>query len=237
MSATKVAARPAVRSGVVVPGAPLAPQVNLLPPEIRASRSLRTVKRLLALALVAVLALAGLGYAFAAMQASSARSEAEAEQAETRRLLAEQQQYAEVPQVLGALDSAEQARLLGTSTEVLWKPYLDELFNSAPPNVQFASISVEGATPMLAPPVPTDPLQEQSMLTLTFTGRSLTLPDAMAWVETLEAIDGFDHAYVQTAVSALGTDSVWADVVHFEVQGTVQVMDTAFENRFVEQEG
>jgi hypothetical protein len=216
-----------------VPGAPLVAQVNLLPPEIRASRSLAKVKRLLALILVAVLGFGVLGYFWATIQVADANEELDSATAETTRLLNAQMEYSEVPQVLGDLDAATQARLLGMSTEVLWAPYLTQLMTTRPPNVVFESIVLTGATPMVAAAPPINPLEGTSVATLTFTGRSSVVPDTAAWIESLETIPNFSDAYVMSL--EITEKEVGGTLTsYYEVIGSVQVTEDAYALRFVE---
>lgn len=220
----------------VLPGARSAPQVNLLPPEIRASRALRSTKRLLLISLIGVLALAVAGWGASMMQVSAAEAELQREQDETRRLLAEQQQYSEVPAVLGALDSARTARQLGTSTEVFWDEYLLLLMLTAPADVTFSSIAVSGATPMQPPPAPSHPLQSQSTFRLDFSGGSATLPDTAAWMDALEGIEEFQDAQVFSMSITEGTTPPWEGRSYYEVTGSVQITSEALANRFADEE-
>lgn len=234
MSATGTAARQGQRP--TVPGAPPFPQVNLLPPEIRASRSLSAIKRVLALALVGVLVLLGATYAVIALQLAAAEDELADAQAETARLLAAQQEYAEVPQVLGQLDDATTARRLGMSTEILWREPLDKLVGTLPPGVFLTSVRVTGQTPVQAAPFSTNPLLGQSVATIEFTGRSLTLPDTSAWIEALETIPSWQDAFVTSVAVTEGTTGSMSGVTYYENTGTVQVTADAWALRFEQTE-
>ena len=81
------------------------PQVNLLPPEVRAARGLRNLKRWLAMALVLVLVLCAAVFALAKFTKMAADDDLASAQSETQRLQKEQQKYAEVPRVLSALQN------------------------------------------------------------------------------------------------------------------------------------
>ena len=209
---------------------PSMPQVDLLPPEVRSARSLRTLKRGLLLGTVAVIVACGGGFVLAGVEVVQARGELLAAQGETARLQAEQQQYAEVPPVLAALDRASGARELGMSTEVHWTAYLRAIAAVLPPAVSLESFTVSGATPMLAPPVPTDPLQGPSVGQIQFTGRSATVPDTAAWVDALNSISGFSDAWV-SAVTAEESEGA----TFYTVESTVQFTEAAYDDRFVEE--
>jgi len=222
-----------LRATSLVPGAPRVPQVNLLPPEIRASRSLRKIKRLLLLVLVLVVAAAVAAYLWSTLQVAAADRELAAQQAETTRLLNAQEQYAEVPQVLSDLAAAREARTAGMSTEVLWALPLQQLVATKPPGVAFEEIAMSGTTPMLLAAAPTNPLIHQGTATLAFTGRSVVVPDTAAWIESLEAMPNFTDAYV-TAVVVTEEDLDGALSVFYRVSGSVQVSEDALAGRFTD---
>jgi Tfp pilus assembly protein PilN len=212
------------------------PQVNLLPPEVRAARSLGVLKRWLAIALVLVLALVGLGYGAAYLATQSAEDELAEAQAETTRLQSEEAKYAEVPQVLGAIDSTEVARLLGMSSEIQWKTYLDAVTAVLPVGVSIDQFTMTGpALDAAASPVTaTDPLQRPSIGSISFQGRSRAVPDTSAWLDALASVPGFADPWV-SSVSVTEEDGS----VYYSVTSTVQLTEQTLANRFVptEEEG
>ena len=118
------------------------PQVDLLPPEVRAGRKLGQTKRLLVLAVLAVVLLAVLGWVYAKFTLDSANQDLADAQVETDRLTAEQAKYAEVPQIQGQLSRANNALSSATATEVLWKPYFEALRAVTPAQVSYESLQV-----------------------------------------------------------------------------------------------
>lgn len=220
----------------IIQGAPVVPQVNLLPPEIRASRSLARVKQVLALVLVGVLAVAVAGYFWASGQVRSAEANLAEKQEETTRLLNAQKEFAEVPQVLGQLDLATTARQLGTVNEIMWAPYLRQLITTAPPGVAFEQILYSGATPMAANPLSANPLLAGEYTgTLTWIGRSMSPVDSAAWIESLETIDGFTDVFVRAV--EIGERDVNGEMTPmYQVSGSVQVTPEALANRYAESE-
>jgi len=204
------------------------PQVNLLPPEIEAARGLRVVKRWLGISLVVVLVvLAGL-YGWALLAKQSAEADLALAEAETQRLISEQQRYAEVPVVIAMLNNAESALWLGTSTEVLWEPYLRALSASTPDDVSLDSLAYSGATPLEPVAGLYSPLQRPAVGTLTFTARSLTLPDTAAWIDELNEVPGFSNAWFSDA-----SVTEEEETVYFVVNASVQVTEAAWAQRFV----
>lgn len=203
------------------------PQVNLLPPEVRAARGLKVVKRWLGMTVVVALVLAAGLVGWAALQEKNASTQLADAQAETARLMAEQAKYAEVPVVLGQLDAIKKARQIGMSTEVLWSPYLAAIAATAPEGVSIDLIQVATTTPMMEPSVPADPLEAPSAGTVTFTADSLTLPDTKAWLDGLETVPGFADAWFSDALITQVND-----VTFYTVSATVQFDDTAYSGRF-----
>jgi Tfp pilus assembly protein PilN len=216
------------------PGGYTPPRVNLLPPEIYASRAVGRLKRYLALGLVLVVVMSGGGYAFANSLLSAQQRKLADADARTMALTASQTQYAEVPVVLSRLEALKQARELGMSTETLWLDYLGAVFAVMPGGVRVASIKVAGATPMLAPAPPADPLQGDSVTQLDLTGISATLPDVATWQDQLEAVPGFEDVWVSVVTVGEDEDD---NQPRFELALRVQVTDEAYANRFLPAEG
>lgn len=189
--------RPSKSGGAATTGLP---QVNLLPPEVRSARALKPVKRWMGIVLViAVLAVAG-GYALGTLARNSAETELESAHAETARLQAEALQYAEVPVVLGAIDDAELARQLGMSSEVLWADYLGAIEAVIGTEVSIDTLAVARTLGDIQ-----GPLEAPAVATMTVTGRSLELPDTVAWIDALDSIPGFANTRVTVATLTLDT--------------------------------
>jgi Tfp pilus assembly protein PilN len=224
--------KPRVRTGAATALSGTLPQVNLLPPEVRAARGLRQTQRLLALALVVVLAACVAVFGLSLVARGSASSDVVQAQSETSRLQAEQSKYAEVPAVLGMLDQIESARTIGMSTDVQWKTYIDAIAAVLPANVSIQSLSVTQASPMIAAPGPTNPLQSASIGQILLSGRSSTVPDAAAWIEALDSVPGFADAAVYSV--AVTEDE---SGVYYTVSSSVQVTDAVYSHRFDATEG
>jgi Tfp pilus assembly protein PilN len=210
-----------------------APQVNLLPPEIRAARGLRSTQRMLGLVLVGVVGVCGLGYAGAALTAANAQNRLEDAQAETSRLMVEQAKYAEVPRVKSALSDARLGIWLGMRTEVQWKPYLDAITAVLPEGVSVDSLVTSGATPQGGAAVPASPLAPVSVGQITFTARSLTVPDTAAWIEALDSVPGLGGAWTSSVTVTAAADGT----TYYEVAASVQILRSAYSDRFAPVEG
>jgi hypothetical protein len=211
--------------------ASLLPQVNLLPPEVAAKRGLVRVKRWLgAFVVLAFLAAAG-GVVLTMLAEKAAQDELAFQQGETERLTVEQQKYAEVPVVLSQLDRIGSAREVGMTTEVLWREYVSAIAATAPPGITIDTVTVTGATPYVATPLPADALSAPSVGSISFTAESLVLPDTAAWLDALEAVPGFADPWFSDA-----SVNQEEDLIYYKVTATVQLNETAFAHRFTNEE-
>ncbi len=205
------------------------PQVNLLPPEVRAARSLSVVKRWLAMAVVLVVALIALVYVFALIVRGQADERLAAAEHRTTTLLVKEREYAEVPQVLGAIERTKSARLVATSTEVLWRPYLDAVVAVMPTDVRVVSFAATGLSPSDGVGfAPASPLDSPSVGSLTFEAQSKTLPDTSAMLDALVTVPGLQDAWA----SALAVTEV-EGVTYYTVSISVQMSDATLAQRFV----
>lgn len=209
-------------------GAPRSlPQINLLPPEVRIARGLRVVKRWLAISLIAVIVVLGGLYALVGMGHANAKNDLATTQAETRRLIKEQLKHVEVPMVVGELANVQLAREFAGSTDIDWEGYLRAVDSTVPKGVSLDLLSVTGATPLQGADGPVDPLQRPSIARITFTARSLTVPDTQAWIERLNAVPGLADAWF-SAMTVNEEDGV----DYFVVTSSVQVSSAAYTHRF-----
>jgi len=205
------------------------PQVNLLPPEVRAARSLAVVKRWLVVAVLVTLTVVALVYVFALLVRGSAEDRLAAAESQTVTLRAEERTYAEVPQVRGAIDEVTRARLAGTATEIIWRPYLDAVTAALPDSVRIVSFSATGPSPTLGAQQALSPLDAPSIASLSIEGQSLTLPDTSAMLDALENVPGLQDPWV-SAIAATEINGVTFHTFSL----TVQLADSTLAERFVE---
>jgi Tfp pilus assembly protein PilN len=203
------------------------PQVNLLPAEVTRGRRLASLKKLLALVLLVVVLLGMLGYAGSLWLAGQAADELATVQSETAVLQAEKEKYAEVPQTLSAIDAAEAARQQAMSTEILWPEYLEAMRAVTPPGVSYDTIAVNAGNPSQPYTGGTDALVTGTIGQITFTARSLTLPDTATWIDAIETVPGLTNPWFSSA-----TLSEEEGVVYYQVTATVDLLPSALSGRF-----
>ncbi|MDC7120793.1 fimbrial assembly protein [Cellulomonas fimi] len=223
--------KPRTRSGGGTALSPTLPQVNLLPPEVRAARGLRTTKRWLLIALAVTFVACVGAFGLALISGATAATQLADAQAETTRLEQEQAKYAEVPQVLGALDQAQQARTLGMGADVAWKSYLDALTAVLPAGVSIDTLTVAANDPAATAVAP-NPLQDVSAGQITFTARSVTVPDTAAWLDGMSSVPGFADPWTSSAMVTSDDTGTY-----YTVTATVQFTEAAFTHRFDQTEG
>jgi len=211
------------------------PQVNLLPPEVRAARGLKVTQRWLGIGLVVTVAVCAGAFGVATIQSANATSDLTTAQAETTRLQQEQAKYAAVPQVLADLSNTEAAITFGGSTEVQWKSYLDAVVAVMPEGVSIDRVNFVGATPM-APQAdaaaPTDGSTTPVVGELSFTLRSRFVPNTADWIDQMNGLTGFSDAWA--AAANLTEDE---HGIYYTVDASVQVSDLAYSHRFDKIEG
>ncbi|PFG33096.1 hypothetical protein [Sanguibacter antarcticus] len=214
----------------VVAGAPPLPQVNLLPPSVRARRQLQRLKLVLLAVLVAVALLGIAIWLWTAALASTAQSDLETEQTLTTQLLREQAKYAEVPRVKGQIEDSKAARSLVTEPEIFWKSLTDEILAGLPAGVTVTDIDVSTKTPLSGTPVAPDAITDQGVATVTV---NLESPTVLLTSDVLEMLDGIP-GFMESTLTAetLGEDDELQPL--YEVEATLQVDTTAYANRFKE---
>lgn len=176
------------------------PQVNLLPPEVHASRALsKTKHRLVYVVVGAVVVIVG-GYGYGVFDTMTAQSQLTAAQDDARSLQTKVNAYAEVPQVLNQASEVNKARTSAMADDVVWKSYLDAITAVLPAGVSIDSLTITGPDSQTASggTTSTSPLDPTGVGTVAFSARSATVPDAAAWVDALSSVPGLSGATVSS---------------------------------------
>ncbi|SDC21247.1 Tfp pilus assembly protein PilN [Sanguibacter gelidistatuariae] len=233
MSTTKLSQNRAGVGGYtpVIAGASRLPQVNLLPPSIRARRQLQRLKVRLLFVLGAVMVLGVAIWFTTANIAINAQTELENEQMQTSKLLREQAKYAAVPAIKGQIGDALLARTFVTGHDIFWKSLTDQIMVGLPEGVVVGVIDIATTTPLAGAPAAPDPITDQGVATVTVAVESPTVLDTSAWLDVLDEIPGFMEATFSTAT--LGENDDLEPI--YEVQAMVQVDTSVFANRFSEE--
>ncbi len=203
------------------------PQVNLLPPSVRAARGLKVVGRWLAIYGVVVVVVLAAVYALAFMQKADADQRLADAQDETRRLAVEQAKYAEVPIVLGELANAKNALVFGTSTEILWEPYLKAINAVLPKDVSVDSLTITGASPIQPPEASGTSLYGGRAGSAVFVLRAKTPPDIAKLITAFNSVPGFADTFIADSTVAEADDDRY-----YVVNGSVQFTEQAWAKRF-----
>lgn len=234
MTATEERQRTQPRVVAPAPVTLLSPRVNLLPPEVREARELRRTRRWLAIGLLGVVGACGLAWGGGMVVQAQTQDDLTMAQAETGRIAAQTQQYAELQSTQAELDRAANLRRAAMTSDVEWSQYLWSLAITAPEGVSFESVVLEatsavGTEEQVAAPSTT---VETGFGAMTVVARSATLPDTSTWLEQLRSIPGVVDAWVSSAAYS-GEDGT----VFYRVQLTATLTDAAMSGRFTETEG
>jgi hypothetical protein len=210
------------------------PQVNLLPPEVRAARGLRAMKRWLVLTLLLVAVALVAAFGFSLITAGLAQADLAEAESDTARLQSQAAKYAEVPLVLGALSDAQLGQRVGMSTDIAWRARIDAIAAVLPAGTSISQYSVSQTSPTAPQQSGSGLLVPPGIGLVSFTLRSSTVPDAAGWEDAINSLPGFADAWV-SLVSVTEDESG----VYYEVTGQTLVTDAALSHRFdqVGQEG
>ena len=214
------------------------PRVNLLPPEIAEAARLKRLKSILLVLLVAVTGLVVLGFLMVSGQIGAAEDDLAAVEAEGTALQAEVASYAEVPEVYGAVRTAQTNLVTASAPEIRWSFYLNDLSLTIPSTSrivsmtavnQLAAVQVTGATAEGTAGV--TPLGATSVGSVAFSSRTTDLDAIAAWLQSLARQDGYIEPTVESAVKADLTDTVGD---YYDVESSTQMSAEAISGRFAE---
>lgn len=205
------------------------PRVDLLPPEVRASRKRDALARKLVVFLVVVVVVAIAAVAGATFLALQSQQALAAEQAKTQSLLVQQQKYAAVKDLQTQIQLTQAGQQIGASTEIDWNAFLSKVKATIPANVTLTGVTIDGATPLAAYAQSAIPLQAQRVATVTLTVTSKSLPDLPLWLSALAKLPG-------VADTAPGGVTL-ANAGEYNATATVHLNESAFDGRFSTQKG
>lgn len=201
------------------------PRVDLLPPEVLKARAAKATRRRLGLGVLGAVVVVVLGVGATFALSVQAQVDLLTAQARTTELIIAQGEYSEVTKVQYHLDLARAAQQVGASTEIAWKPYLDQVQATLPASVSIDQVTIDSATPIAVYEQATTPLQGARMATISFSATSSVLPDVPAWLRSLATLPGFADA-LPGSVTLDETTGIYTASI------TMHVNDAAFSGRF-----
>ena len=208
--------------GLVIGGEP---RIDFLPPEVKQRKqSRRTRRSLIVLVVIVMVACAG-GFVFATSLAVQSQLALVDEQAKTSALLSEQTKYAEARTVTAQLAATEDARLVATAPEILWRAYLAEVQATLPSGMAITNAEVDSMSATDLPPITTVPLETERVATISMTAIAPTLTSAAAWLDNMRELNGFADLWA--------TPATWNGAA-YEIEVRLNINATAFEKRFFE---
>ena len=203
------------------------PAVNLLPPEVAQRAKAKRTRQVLSLLVVGSVLIVGAGYGVAFSRSVASQAELVGAQDRTQALLTEQLEYADATRATGLIASAENARELGASTEVLWDDAIDAVKTYLPDGARIASATMSAPAPWETELLPAGPLREARVATVTFVVTSQAQLDATGIIRNLRGLEGFADA---------SPDLVIADDDGFTTTITLNLNSDALSGRFASQE-
>ena len=213
---------------------PMLPGVNLLPPEVHQGRAARRLRSWLFLGVAVVLAFVVVGVVWATGEVTAAEERLQLAEDENERLRAEETDYWEVPIVLAELDNAEQAENVGMWREILWEPYALEILGILPDDVSISSYNVQNPGAVEGILTPRHPLETESYSSIEFHGHTYIRPDVADWIEAIESVDAFEHAWVDFIELEGELDGLPA--TEYSFSGSVEVNGVALSERYLPDE-
>jgi Tfp pilus assembly protein PilN len=214
------------------------PRVNLLPPEIAEAARLKRLKSILLVLLLAVTGLVVLGFLMVSGQIGAAEDDLAVVEAEGVALQNEVATYAEVPQVYGAVRTAQTNLVTASAPEIRWSFYLNDLSLTIPSTsriVSMTAVNQLAAAQITGPTAETTvgvtPLGATSVGSVAFSSRTTDLDAIASWLQSLARQDGYIEPTVESAVKAEVTDAVGE---FYDVESSTQMSADAVSGRFAE---
>ncbi len=214
------------------------PRVNLLPPEIAAAAKLKRLKAILGLTVLAVMALLVLAFLWVSGQVGSAEEELATAETTGQALEAEVATYAEVPEVLAAVDTAQVNLATAMAPEIRWSFYLNDMSLTIPRSTRLVSMTAvnDGAAAQLDPAAATvagggvTTLGSPTIGSVTFSGKATDFDAVAAWLQSLARQDGYLEPYVQNVTKSEDENTRGS---YFDVESSTQLSNEALSERYL----
>jgi len=207
--------------GALVYGAP--PRAHLMPPEVALQKKERGRRRGLITVVVAVVAVTAAGIVGSFLFAANAEARLADERRTTDQLLATQQEFTEVTQVRGQLQSIADVRSQLATVEVFWQESLAPYLAVLTTDEQVESLAFESDAPAEPALGLTGPLRSDHVATVRLVVRTAGLPLPYVWYREWEQIDTFADASI---------DSITLLQESYETTVTINLNELALSQRF-----
>lgn len=199
------------------------PRVDLLPPEVKASRRNDAIARRLMVALVVVIVVVAGAIAATTFLAIQANASLAAAQQQTVSLTQQQQKYVKVRAVQSQIALTQAGQEVGASTEIDWTAFLAEARATIGSGLTLKGITIDSASPLAAYEQPTVPLQGARVATVTLDVKATSLDAVSAWLAQLATIP---------AVADVSPGTITLDQSGYSASAILHLNESAFDNRF-----
>jgi hypothetical protein len=199
------------------------PRVDLLPPEVKASRRNDAIARRLVLALGVVILLVIGGILGSTVLAAQASAGLAAAQGETQSLVLQQQKYAKVRAVQTQIALTQAAQQVGASTEIDWAPFLGRVKGTLGSGLSLTGVTIDSASPLAAYQQSSVPLQGPRVATVTIDVTATRFGDVAPWLTRLGTLP---------AVTDVMPGATTLDASGYTASAIIHVDESAFDQRF-----
>lgn len=208
------------------------PRVNLLPPEIAAAARFKRLRVVLGAIVLGAIGLMVLAFLFSSSRIGAAEESLAQAQADGAKLDSDIATFAEVPEVLGAVDSARTNLATAMTPEIRWSFYMNDLSLTIPRTTRLTKLEAVNlaADAQLTGTLTEQPLTPEgavSVGSVTFSGKSTDFDAVASWLQTLAKQKGFLEPSVQN-VTASTADTVGS---FYDVESNTQLSVEALSGR------
>jgi len=201
------------------------PRIDFLPTEIKERKANYKKRRSLVVLVIGAAALCIGGYAYSMSIVSQAATNLESAQSETQAILKQQVEFAEAATIDKDLIATQNAKIVGSGTEILWKKYLDGVSAVLPGGAVITQYSIDSQSATDSAPTTFLPLEKPRVASMNFSVSVPSLPVADEMLVALETLPGFADATASSI--AAGEDGNG-----FVVTVLLNINSEALEKRF-----
>jgi len=210
----------------------LIPRVNLLPPEIRDAARFRRLQGIMGGAVIGAVGLVALLTVVAGGQASSAQDALTEAQTSGSTLQTQVNQFAEVPRVFAAVQTAETQLSNAMGEEVRWSFYLNDLSLTIPDRIGLTALSIRQDLGGGGAGAVQSALGKTGIATVTFEGQASTNNDVASFLDALAKQKGYVDPYFSNASKSSSEAATTSNESIVDFAATVTVTDAAKSSRY-----